>query len=53
MVYGNFENIVDEESKCNPIGIYGTLKYSRELIVKAYYNVFGIPYTIIDLLHLW
>ena len=48
MVYGNFEkDIVDEESKCNPIGIYGTLKYSGELIVKAYNNVFGIPYTIV------
>jgi len=48
MVYGNFEkNVVDEESQCNPIGIYGTLKYSGELIVKAYNNVFGIPYTIV------
>ena len=48
MVYGNFEkDIVDEESQCNPIGIYGTLKYSGELIVKAYNNVFGIPYTIV------
>ena len=48
MVYGNFEkDTVDEESQCNPIGIYGTLKYSGELIVKAYHNVFGIPYTIV------
>ena len=39
MVYGNFEkDFVDEESQCNPIGIYGTLKYSGELIVKAYNN---------------
>ncbi len=48
MVYGNFErDVVDEESKCDPIGIYGTLKYSGELILKAYNNVFGIPYTIV------
>ncbi|MBI86851.1 MAG: nucleoside-diphosphate sugar epimerase [Candidatus Marinimicrobia bacterium] len=48
MVYGNFEkDVVDEESQCNPIGIYGTLKYSGELILKAYNNVFGVPYTIV------
>lgn len=48
MVYGNFQKeIVDEESICNPIDIYGTLKYSGELIVKAYGNVFNTPYTII------
>ena len=48
MVYGNFETPeVNEESKCNPIGIYGTLKYAGELIVKSYNQVFGIPYTII------
>ena len=48
MVYGNFtENTVNEDTKCNPIGIYGTLKYAGELIVKAYHDVFDIPYTII------
>ena len=32
MVYGNFEkNKVDENSNCKPIGIYGSLKLSREL----------------------
>ena len=45
MVYGNFEkDVVDEKSRCNPIGIYGTLKYSGELILKAYNNVFGVPF---------
>ena len=48
MVYGNFKsNRVKEDTTCNPIGIYGTLKYSGELIVKAYHQVFDVPYTII------
>lgn len=48
MVYGHFkESQVTEESACDPLGIYGTLKYSGELIVKAYSRVFDLPYTII------
>ncbi len=48
MVYGNFQkNSVDEDSVCNPIGIYGTLKYAGELIVKSYNQVFDLPYTIV------
>lgn len=48
MVYGDFETPeVDENSKCNPIGIYGSLKLAGEFIVKSYNQVFGIPYTII------
>ena len=48
MVYGHFDGKwVTEETPCNPLGIYGTLKYSGELIVKAYHRVFNIPYTII------
>ena len=48
MVYGHFEaKQVTEETPCNPLGIYGTLKYSGELIVKAYSRVFDLPYTII------
>ncbi len=48
MVYGNFEgSSVSENSKCNPIGIYGTLKYAGELIIKSYHQVFGLPYTIV------
>ncbi len=48
MAYGHFDGkAVDEETPCNPLGIYGTLKYSGELIVKAYHRVFDIPYTII------
>lgn len=48
MVYGNFmEKEVTEESPLNPIGIYGSLKVSGELMVRAYHQVFGLPYTII------
>ena len=48
MVYGNFESEdVKEDRVCKPIGIYGTLKYSGELLVKAYSDVFNLPYTII------
>jgi nucleoside-diphosphate-sugar epimerase len=48
MAYGHFGGkSVTEETPCNPLGIYGTLKYSGELIVKAYHRVFDIPYTII------
>ena len=48
MVYGHFNgNDVNEETECRPLGIYGTLKYSGELILKSYNQVFGLPYTII------
>ena len=48
MVYGHFPpEGATEETQCNPIGIYGTLKMSGELMVKSYNNVFGLPYTIV------
>jgi len=48
MVYGNFDKKdVDENTLCKPIGIYGTLKYAGELMVKAYNQVFDLPYSII------
>ena len=48
MVYGNFEaKEVNEDTRCKPIGIYGTLKYAGELMVKSYNQVFDLPYTII------
>jgi nucleoside-diphosphate-sugar epimerase len=48
MVYGNFkENEVNEDTSCEPLGIYGALKYAGEKIIIAYNQVFGIPYTII------
>ena len=48
MVYGHFnDQAVDEETICNPLGIYGALKYAGEKLVVAYNQVFDLPYTII------
>ena len=55
MVYGNFlrdqktqEIIPAKENQiCNPIDIYGAMKYSGEKVVKVYNKRFGIPYSII------
>lgn len=48
MVYGDFPgSIVTEESPCEPLGIYGALKFSGEKLVIAYHQVFGLPYTIV------
>lgn len=48
MVYGNFtKSEVEESDHCDPIGIYGALKYCGEKIIKAYNQVFDLPYTII------
>jgi len=48
MVYGHFDGeSVTEETICNPLGIYGALKYSGEKLVIAYHQVFNLPYTII------
>ena len=48
MVYGDFKSeSVNEDETCKPIGIYGSLKYSGEIILKSYNKVFDLPYTII------
>jgi len=48
MVYGNFKNDqVDENSQCEPLGIYGALKYGSEKIIIGYNQTFEVPYTII------
>ena len=48
MVYGNFKKTtVDENDDCNPLGIYGALKFSAEKIIQAYGQTFDLPYTII------
>ncbi len=48
MVYGNFvSGIVTEETHCQPLGIYGALKFGGEKLVIAYNQVFDLPYTII------
>ncbi len=48
MVYGNFRaDQVFEDTPCEPLGIYGALKFAGEKIVIAYNQVFGLPYTIV------
>jgi nucleoside-diphosphate-sugar epimerase len=48
MVYGHFaEGSVSEETPCNPLGVYGALKYAGEKMIVAYNQVFDLPYTII------
>lgn len=48
MVYGNFNGAaVTEDQICNPLGIYGALKFGGEKLVIAYNQVFNMPYTII------
>jgi len=48
MVYGNFEGVAaTEDRRCEPLGIYGALKYGGERLVIAYNQVFDLPYTIV------
>lgn len=48
MVYGDFDGeAVTEDRACNPLGIYGALKYGAEKLVIGYNQVFDLPYTII------
>jgi len=47
MVYGDFENNVNEDAVCNPIGQYGIMKYMGEKLVEDYYRQYGLEYTII------
>lgn len=48
MIYGNFATgEVDETTQCDPLGIYGALKFSGEKMVIGYNQVFDLPYTII------
>ncbi|MEZ4372064.1 MAG: NAD(P)-dependent oxidoreductase [Polyangiaceae bacterium] len=48
MVYGNFKTeSVTEDAVCEPLGIYGALKYAGEKLVIAYQQTFDLPYTII------
>ena len=48
MVYGDFKGKkVRENNVCSPKGIYGGLKLAAEQIIKAYSQVFNLPYTIV------
>lgn len=48
MIYGHFKGgHVTEDTPCDPIGIYGALKFGGEKLVIAYNQAFDLPYTII------
>jgi nucleoside-diphosphate-sugar epimerase len=47
MVYGDFENDVNEDAVCNPIGQYGIMKYMGEKLVEDYARQYGFEYVII------
>lgn len=48
MIYGDFKGgMVTEETPCEPIGIYGALKFGGEKLVIAYNQTFDLPYTIV------
>jgi len=48
MIYGHFMGgMVTEETPCEPLGIYGALKFGGEKLVIAYQQAFDLPYTII------
>jgi nucleoside-diphosphate-sugar epimerase len=47
MVYGDFENQVEEEAECKPIGQYGIMKLAGEDIVKDYHRRGAFDYAIV------
>jgi nucleoside-diphosphate-sugar epimerase len=48
MVYGNFNSAAAaEDHHCEPLGIYGALKFAGEKLVIAYNQTFGLNYTIV------
>ena len=47
MVYGNFEDQVEEDYNCRPIGQYGIMKLTGENIVKDYHRRGAFEYAII------
>lgn len=47
MVYGDFENDIDEDYPCNPQGQYGIMKLAGEWLIKDYARRTGMAYTII------
>jgi nucleoside-diphosphate-sugar epimerase len=47
MVYGNFDNNVDEDVICQPQGQYGIMKLAGEWLVKDYARRTGMSYVIV------
>ena len=48
-VYGAWPDtgIVSEQTECNPVGIYGSLKLAGELMVRAYSHATGLEHIIV------
>ena len=47
-VYGNFKkDVVDEEDTCNPFGIYATIKYCGELLLKQMGDHGGLDFSVV------
>ena len=38
---------VNENTECNPIGIYGNLKFAAEYMIKSFKQVYNLNYTIL------
>ena len=47
MVYGDFEDQVEEEAECKPIGQYGIMKLAGEDIVRDYHRRGAFDYAIV------
>jgi nucleoside-diphosphate-sugar epimerase len=47
MVYGDFEDQVQEDDECTPQGQYGIMKLAGEWLVKDYARRYGFEYVII------
>ena len=47
MVYGDFEDQVEEDTECKPIGQYGIMKLAGEDIVKDYHRRGAFDYAIV------
>ena len=48
MVYGNFKkNSVNENTLCNPVGVYGNLKFAAEFLIKSFKQTYNLDYTIL------
>ena len=47
MVYGDFQDDINEDYLCNPIGQYGIMKLAGEWLIKDYSRRTGMAYTII------
>lgn len=48
MVYGNFKkSSVNENTLCNPVGVYGNLKFAAEFLIKSFKQTYNLDYTIL------